>query len=260
MHTSDVVSFTGSTTVGRVVVGDAVTAGLPVQAEMGGLNAAVVLPDADVERAAATIASSAMGYAGQKCTATSRVIVVGDDGPFSDALVAAVRELKAGDPDDEDTAVGPVISRQARDAVTEALDRALANGGQMLTGGKPGDPGWLITPAVVTGLPPDAALNQEEVFGPVLSIQRAPDPDTAVQLVNATRYGLVTGLYTGDLASALRLVPRFDSGMVKVNGPTTGADFHASFGGEKESGYGPAEQGTPVLDFYSRHLTATILP
>ncbi|MFG2730348.1 aldehyde dehydrogenase family protein [Streptomyces canus] len=105
-----------------------------------------------------------------------------------------------------------------------------------------------------------AAPNQEEVFGPVLSIPRVPDPDTAVELVNATRYGLVTGLHTGDLDSALRLAPRFDSGMVKVNGPTTGADFHAFFGGEKESGYGPAEQGAAVLAFYSRHLTATILP
>ncbi|WP_405970511.1 aldehyde dehydrogenase family protein [Streptomyces sp. NBC_00988] len=260
LRSSDVLSFTGSTTVGRTVAAASVAAGIPVQAEMGGLNASVVLPDADVAHAAKTIASAAMGYAGQKCTATSRVIVVGDQPGFVEALTEAVRGLVVGDPAEERTAVGPVIGAAAREAVTEAVDAARAAGGRVLTGGETRDPGWFVSPVVIDGLPPQARLNREEVFGPILSVLHAEDEDSAVQLVNATRYGLVTGLFTRDLDRALTLVPRFDTGMAKVNGATSGADYHASFGGEKDSGYGPAEQGLPALDFYSRHHTVTYLP
>ncbi|BBC30921.1 hypothetical protein SGFS_022150 [Streptomyces graminofaciens] len=257
---SDVVSFTGSTAVGRAVVADAAAAGIPVQAEMGGLNASVVLPDADVAFAARTIAAAAMGYAGQKCTATSRVVVVGHNPHFVDALAAAVAELPVGDPGDSSTVVGPVISSSACAAVTDAVTAAVSRGGRLLTGSRRLDPGWFVTPALVDGLESIDELHREEVFGPLASIQYAADTDAAVELVNSTRYGLVTGLFTGSLDDALRLVPRFDTGMVKVNGSTSGADFHASFGGEKDSGYGPAEQGRHVLDFYSRHHTVTLAP
>ena len=98
------------------------------------------------------------------------------------------------------------------------------------------------------------------MFGPIASLQYAASTEDAVRLVNSTRYGLVTGLFTRDLDQALELVPQLETGMVKVNGPTTGADFHASFGGEKDSGYGPPEQGRHVLDFYSRHHTVSLSP
>ena len=257
---SDVLSFTGSTEVGRRIASAAVAAGVAVQTEMGGLNASVVLADADVTRAAATIASAAMGYAGQKCTATSRVIIVGENKDFTDALVAAVEALGTGDPDVSTTVVGPVISAQARTAVIDAAASAHLDGARVLTGGTAGDPGWFVSPTLVDGLGEQAALHHDEVFGPIASLQYAASTEDAVRLVNSTRYGLVTGLFTRDLDQALELVPQLETGMVKVNGPTTGADFHASFGGEKDSGYGPAEQGRHVLDFYSRHHTVSLSP
>ena len=136
---ADCVSFTGSVEVGRQVAVAATTRGIPCQAEMGGLNASIVLPDADPARAAATIAGAAMGYAGQKCTATSRAIVVGDPGPFTEALVAAVERLPVGDPAEQATVVGPVINEPARRTVVEAAEAAAAAGARLLAGGRASD-------------------------------------------------------------------------------------------------------------------------
>src|SRR6266540_3407717 len=132
----DCMSFTGSVAVGHQVAVAATGRGIPSQAEMGGLNATIVLSDADPERAATVVAGAAMGYAGQKCTATSRAIVVGDPGPFTEALVTAVQGLAVGDPAEEGTVVGPVITDQARRRVVEAAQEAVAAGGRLLTGGK----------------------------------------------------------------------------------------------------------------------------
>src|SRR5215217_1393796 len=135
----DCISFTGSVAVGHQVAVAATERGIPSQAEMGGLNASIVLADADPERAAGVVAGAAMGYAGQKCTATSRAIVVGDPAPFTEALVSAVQGLAVGDPADKDTVVGPVITGQARARVVEAAQQAAAAGGRLLTGGGAGD-------------------------------------------------------------------------------------------------------------------------
>src|SRR5215218_6909034 len=154
---ADCVSFTGSVEVGRQVVMAATGRGIPCQAEMGGLNASIVLPDADPGRAAATIAGAAMGYAGQKCTATSRVIVVGDPAPFTEALVAAVEGLPVGDPAEQRTVVGPVINEPARAAVLEAAGQAAAAGGRTLTGGPATGPAGSSPPPWSTGCPPTRA-------------------------------------------------------------------------------------------------------
>jgi alpha-ketoglutaric semialdehyde dehydrogenase len=256
----DCLSFTGSVAVGRQVAVAATERGIPSQAEMGGLNASVVLPDADPERAATVIAAAAMGYAGQKCTATSRAIVVGDPGPFTEALVAAVQGLPVGDPAEEATVVGPVITEQARQRVLEAAEEAAAAGGRLLTGGKAGDgPGWFVAPTLVDGLGPDARLGQEEVFGPIAVVLAVPDTDQAVSVANGVAYGLVGSVFTRDLDRALGLAARLDTGMIRVNAPTTGVDFHAPFGGEKGSSFGPREQGNAARELYTSTRTITML-
>ncbi len=256
---ADVVSFTGSTAVGRTIVAAAAGQGTPVQAEMGGQNPAIVLADADVDSAARSIASAVAGYAGQKCTATKRVIVVGEAAGFVDALVDAVRALAVGDPAREDVTVGPVIDAAARDRVLDAAASVAAAGGRLLTGGtKAGDDGWFVTPAIADGLAADHLLECDEVFGPICSVSRAASLEQAVSRANAVPHGLVAALYTRDLASALDAVNRLDAGLIKVNAPTTGVDFYLPFGGAKASGYGVKEQGKAALDMFTSVHTVTV--
>jgi alpha-ketoglutaric semialdehyde dehydrogenase len=252
---------TGSVSVGHQVAVAATGRGIPSQAEMGGLNASIVLSDADPQRAAGVIAGAAMGYAGQKCTATSRAIVVGDPGPFTEALVAAVQGLAVGDPAEEGTVVGPVITDHARRRVVEAAEEAVASGGRLLTGGKAaGGSGWFVAPTLVDGLSPQARLAQEEVFGPIAVVLAVADEDEAVRVANGARYGLVGSVFTRDLDRALRLAQRLDTGMIRVNAPSSGVDYLAPFGGEKDSSYGPREQGKAARDFYASTRTITINP
>lgn len=261
LRAADAVSFTGSVEAGRSVAVAAAQAGIPVQCEMGGQNASIVLADADLELAAAQVAGAAMGYAGQKCTATSRVIVVGDGSEFPDALRAAVEKLPAGDPGEAQVQVGPVITDEARQRVLEAAAQAERDGGRLLTGGRPGDgEGWMVQPTLFEGLPPEAALNQREVFGPFAGVIPARDLAQAVEITNGVRYGLVTSVYTRDLGRALWALERLDTGMVKLNAPTSGVEFYAPFGGEKESSYGPREQGKAARDFYTTIQTFTVAP
>jgi alpha-ketoglutaric semialdehyde dehydrogenase len=257
----DCLSFTGSVAVGQRVAVAATGRGIPSQAEMGGLNASIVLPDADPARVAGVVAGAAMGYAGQKCTATSRAIVVGDPRPFTEALVAAVEGLAVGDPAEEGTVVGPVITEPARRRVVAAAEEAVAGGGRLLTGGAAGDgAGWFVAPTVVDGLGPEARLAQEEVFGPIAVVLAVADEDEAVRVANGVRYGLVGSVFTRDLDRALHLAARLDTGMIRVNAPTSGVDYLAPFGGEKDSSFGPREQGKAARDFYTSTRTITILP
>ncbi|NHC47245.1 aldehyde dehydrogenase family protein [Motilibacter aurantiacus] len=257
---ADVVSFTGSEAVGAVVRRAAAERGVPAQCEMGGQNASVVLPDADLDAAAAAIAGAAMGYAGQKCTATSRVVVVGDAEAFAERLATAVEALGFGDPAEAGTALGPVISPQARDAVVGAVAEAEKAGARVLTGGTASGPGWAVAPAVVARVPDGHRLLREEVFGPVCAVVGAPDVDAAVAEANAVRHGLVAAVFTRDLARGLELPARLRTGMVKVNAPTSGVDFHAPFGGTKSSSYGPREQGLAAKELYTETATVTITP
>jgi aldehyde dehydrogenase (NAD+) len=258
---ADVVSFTGSTAVGLEVGRQAAARGIPAQCEMGGMNASIVLPDANPETAAKVIAAAAMGYAGQKCTATSRVIAVGDTGPVTDALVAAVEGLAVGDPADSSTVVGPVINPPARDGVVDAARAAPSDGGHVATGGQALDgPGLFVSPTVVTGQTPQARLAQEEVFGPIVTVLRADSPEQAVAISNGVPYGLVTSVFTRDLDAALHVTAGIDTGMIRVNMPTSGVDFHAPFGGEKQSSYGPREQGKAARELYTSTHTITIGP
>ncbi|MDG4536134.1 aldehyde dehydrogenase family protein [Streptomyces sp. AV19] len=254
--TADAVSFTGSTAVGATVAGAATARGIPVQAETGGLNAAVVLPDADIGRAAAHIASALAGYAGQKCTATSRVIAVGAAmEPLRAALAKELGDLPVGDPADPATVCGPLISAAARDRVREA-----AAGLPVVAGGTaPDAPGWYTAPLLVEA-PHGHRLLREEVFGPVAALLPARDLEEAVRLNNAVPYGLVTSVHTAGLDAVLHVLDRLDTGMIRVNASSAGVDFHLPFGGAKSSGHGPREQGRTALEFYTAGRTYTLAP
>lgn len=253
------VSFTGSVPVGRDVTARVAGRGGRVQAEMGGQNPSIVLADADLDRAAATIAYAAMGYAGQKCTATSRVIVqdaVHDE--FRDRLAAEVQALGVVDPAAEGTLVGPLIDAGARSA---ALDAVAASGGRVITGGKPLDaPGFYLAPTLVELAAPAGPLATQEVFAPVAAVLRAGSAEEAVSIANNVRFGLVASVFTRDLSRALEITSRLEAGMVRVNAPTSGVDFHAPFGGSKDSSYGPREQGLAARAFYTESRTVLIAP
>ncbi|GGM51358.1 aldehyde dehydrogenase [Longimycelium tulufanense] len=254
----DLVSFTGSGAVGRRVAMAAAERGIPAQCEMGGLSASIVLPDADLDHAAASIAYGAMGFAGQKCTATKRVIVVGDAESFAEALRERVLGLGYGDPAEDGVVVGPVINEVARQRVVDAVAEAERAGGRLLTGKEPAD-GWFVRPTVVTGLGAQERLNREEVFGPICTLISASNVDHALTMANDSTYGLATALYTSDLDAALSYVDECASGMVKINAPTSGVDFHLPFGGEKKSGCGGKEQGKAALQFYTSSRTVQIV-
>ncbi|MBT2387791.1 aldehyde dehydrogenase, partial [Streptomyces sp. ISL-11] len=257
LSTADAVSFTGSTAVGDAVVRAATARGVPVQAEMGGLNAAIVLPDADIARAAAHIASAIAGYAGQKCTATSRVIAVGAAlDPLREALAEALRALPVGDPADPATVCGPLISGLARNR----FDQARGELSVLAAGAAPDGPGWYAAPTLVEKVPPGHRLLREEVFAPLAVLLPADDLAHAVRITNGVPYGLVTSVHTAGLDAVLHGLDRLDTGMVRVNAPSTGVDFHLPFGGAKASGHGPREQGRAALEFYTASRTYTLTP
>ena len=258
----DVVSFTGSALVGGKVVVAAASRGIPVQAEMGGQNPGIVLPDADLQLASTHLAQAAMAFAGQKCTATRRIIVVGDQArvkEVSDALVAAVENLTPEDPSKEGVLVGPVIHSQARETFLSATKQALAAGGRLLTGGQAiNRDGWFVKPALFTGLAPDHPLMLEETFAPFTAVVGVSDVASAIELGNSVRFGLTASVHGRDLEALLRIARELKTGMVKINTPTAGVDFHAPFGGTKDSSYGQREQGKDALRFYSVTRTITI--
>ncbi|APE25753.1 MULTISPECIES: aldehyde dehydrogenase family protein [Streptomyces] len=254
---ADVVSFTGSTPVGRAVARAATARGIPAQAEMGGLNAAIVLPDADLGRAAADIAAAVAGFAGQKCTATSRIVAVGAVlDPLREALAEAFRAVRVGDPNDPGTVCGPLVHESARERVAESWQGLSALAGATV----PERTGWYAAPTLVEKVPPGHRLLNEEVFGPVAALLPADDLAHAVRITNSVPYGLVTSVHTADLDTALYGLDLVDTGMIRINAPSTGVDFHLPFGGAKQSGHGPREQGKAALDFYTSSRTYTLAP
>jgi len=255
------VSFTGSAAVGARVAALAAGRNLRFQTEMGGKNAALVLADADLDKAAALTAAGAMRFAGQKCTATSRVIVerkVWD--AFLPLLVAQVEALSLGPVTDPAAAVGPLIADRPRRRIAELLAAAPCR--VHTGGGAPADPrfaaGYFLAPTVVSEVEPGSPYLQDELFGPLLTAIPADDLDHAIALANDSAYGLSASLFTRDTASALSYVQRIEAGLVRVNGDTTGVDPHAPFGGVKGSSSGSREQGPAARDFYTEIKTVQI--
>jgi aldehyde dehydrogenase (NAD+) len=189
------------------------------------------------------------------------VIFVGDASDARESLVEHVVALSLGDPAEAATVVGPLITQQARVRVSEAVEAARSTGARVLTGGRsPDTEGWFYEPALVDGVGADDELAREEVFGPVCALFQASDLDEAVRIANATRYGLVAAVFTSDLDVALDVASRLEAGLIRVNVPTTGVDFHAPFGGDKDSSAGPREQGRAAREFFTTTATITIAP
>ena len=255
----DAISFTGSTKVGQVVAQRAVGRGAKVQCEMGGQNPSLVLAGADLDRAASTIAHAAMGYAGQKCTATSRVIVEGSVyDELRDRLVAAVEALEVVGPESESCQVGPVIAGEARENALEAVRNG---GGRTLTGGKGlGEDGFYLAPSLIEVEDFASPLVKEEVFAPVSALLKVGSADEAVRVANDVRYGLAAAIFTADLAEAMKVADRLEAGLLKINGSTAGVDYHAPFGGIKQSGIGTKEQGLAARDFFTESKTFLLSP
>jgi alpha-ketoglutaric semialdehyde dehydrogenase len=257
------VTFTGSTEVGLSVATRMASRGAPAQAEMGGQNPAVVLPDADPEAAADAIVAGAMGYAGQKCTATRRAIAVGDvAGPLAEALVERVHSLTVGLPSTEGVSVGPLIDRAAVEVFEARISDALAAGATELARGA-GPPvealGHFVSPALLAEDDPTAEVNQAETFGPLLTLIRVADQDRAVDVANSTRYGLVGAVHGRDVSRAVDIASRIRSGLRRINAPTPGVDYYVPFGGDGQSGFGPREQGRAAGEFFTTSRTMTIV-
>jgi alpha-ketoglutaric semialdehyde dehydrogenase len=256
------VTFTGSTGVGLGIATQLAARAAPAQMEMGGQNAAIVLPDADLERAAEAIVSGAMSYAGQKCTATRRAIAVGEIAePLTEALVAKVEALRVGPPGEEGVQAGPLIDAPAAREFESNLAAALAAGARELARAEaPEGPGHFVSPALLGEDDPAAAVNAEETFGPLLTVLRVADEEAAVRAANATEFGLVGAVHGADLTRAARVASGLECGMRRVNAPTPGVDYYAPFGGEGLSGYGPREQGRAAREFFTAAKTTTIVP
>jgi aldehyde dehydrogenase (NAD+) len=257
------ISFTGSTAVGRRIASAAAARGVPVQAEMGGKNAAVVLDDADIELALDQVMLGAFRSTGQKCTATSRLIVterIADR--FLGELATRASALAVGDPTDEATQMGPVITGAAQRSIYGRLGTAMAQDAEVLAGGEPYFKGLLaegffVAPTVIELTGP-ADVWSEELFGPVLAARRATDADEAFALANDSEFGLSAAIFTQDLTHALQAVEHIDVGVLHINSESAGADPHVPFGGAKRSGLGPKEQGTAAREFFT-HTTTVYL-
>lgn len=253
------VSFTGSERVGRMIQQAGVIRGAKVQAEMGGKNVAIVLADAELPKAAALVAGGAMRFAGQKCTATSRVVV---DASIQDAflieLQKAVEALPVADPHEMTSAVGPVIFASAH----ERLIKVVEENKERHAFAPPSVPakGWFVPPVVIRDVEPRESLAQDELFGPILSVISCNGLDHAIEIANSVRFGLSASLLTRDTASALKYAHRIEAGLVRVNGDTTGVDPHAPFGGVKASSSHSREQGPEGVRFYTEIKTVQINP
>ena len=259
------VSFTGSVPTGRKVAAAAMESGPRlVSLELGGKNAMVVRPDADLDLAVDGAVFGAFGTAGQRCTSTSRLIVHPDVAEqLVDRIVKRVGELVIGDPTDGATDVGPVIDAPAGDRIT-VDDR---RGGRRRRHGRvrrrrsstwPACGGTFVAPTVLTGVRPEHRIAKEEVFGPVLAVIEVADIDEAVDVVNSVEYGLSAAIYTRDVNTALSAVDAINTGIVYVNAPTIGAEIPLPFGGTKHTGNGFREAGTRGIEQFSEVKTVYV--
>jgi len=251
------VSFTGSSEVGRIVGQTAAANFKPCSLEMGGKNAMIVLDDANLDLAVEGALWGAFGTTGQRCTATSRIILHKKiAAEFSEKLVARADALKVGDGLDESVQMGPQVNQQQIETSTRYCEIALKEGAKLITGGsvlEDGlyDKGHFFAPTVFASVKPGMRIAQEEVFGPVVSILECTTFDDAIAIANGIQYGLSTSLYSRDVNRAFRAMRDLEAGITYVNAPTIGAEVHLPFGGVKQTGNGHREGGTGALDFYT---------
>jgi aldehyde dehydrogenase (NAD+) len=258
------VTFTGSTEVGTDLRRRLSPRNVRLQTEMGGKNAGVVTGDADVARTVEAILAGAFGQAGQRCTATSRLLVTRDiHDELVDALVTGIEGIELGPGSDPATTMGPLITMNHRGDVDAHVRSAVAEGGEILSGGSVPDHarlehGCYFEPTLLSAPDPTMAIWRDEVFGPVLAVHQVDSFDEAIAAANESIYGLAAAVYTTSLETAERAITELDAGQVSVNLPTSGWDVHEPFGGFKESGSAFKEQGLQGLHFYTRVKTAAI--
>jgi alpha-ketoglutaric semialdehyde dehydrogenase len=247
-------TFTGSTEIGLALQRELAAGLTRTQLELGGKNAAVVLADADLDRAAGHVVAAAFASAGQQCTATSRVVAERSVAePLTEAIVLRTAMLRMGPTQADTTELGPLIDADQVASTVGYVERAVAAGATIRHGGHAVDgPGCYHEPTVLTDITPSMEIATEEVFGPVLSILVVDSADEAVGVVNDTPYGLSSAVHTRDLARAQDMIGRIHCGVVAINGPTAGIDITAPFGGFKSSGTATKEHGPEAVDFFTR--------
>ena len=256
------ISFTGSVPVGRGIAMAAVQNFTKIQAEMGSKNALAVMDDADLDLAVSLALGGAFGGSGQKCTASSRLIVhAGVHDAFVEKLVAGAQAMKVGHYLEEGIAMGPVVSEQQLNENLAYADLGKTEGAELACGGVRLDmphEGYYMSPGVFLNTTNDMRINREEMFAPLTSVVKVGSYDEALATVNDTNFGLTSGIVTKSLARATHFRRNARTGVVTVNLPTAGTDYHVPFGGRGDSSYGPREQGKAAAEFYTTVKTAYI--
>jgi aldehyde dehydrogenase (NAD+) len=251
------VSFTGSAAVGKEIAAVCGEHLKRVALELGGKNAQIVLEDADLDLAVEGALWGAFGTTGQRCTATSRLIVHRQVAKkITDMLVGRAQALKIGDGLDETVDMGPLIHSAAREKVLGYIAVGKTEGARLLTGGAIFDSGrcadgWFFQPTIFDRVKPGMRIAQEEIFGPVLSVIEVDGFEEAIETLNGTPYGLSSSIYTRDVGRAFRAIRDIEAGITYINGPTIGAEVHLPFGGVKNTGNGHREAGTTVYDIFT---------
>ncbi len=251
-------SFTGSNQVGQDLYRQGAGRGVKVQCEMGGKNPIVILEDADLELAVEATVQGAFGSTGQRCTATSRAIVVESVADqFVAMLKARASQFKCG------VDLGPVVDGSQFREVMEAIERAKQDGAQLVIGGDRGQgeelaKGFYVQPTIFDHVDPKSFLALEEVFGPVLAVLRVRDLDHALEVANSVRYGLSSSIYSKDSNRIFRFIEHIETGITHVNSPTMGGEAQLPFGGVKDTGVGAREQGSVAIDFFTELKTVYI--
>ncbi|HYW08440.1 MAG TPA: aldehyde dehydrogenase family protein, partial [Longimicrobium sp.] len=251
-----VISFTGSTETGKIIGRMCGESHKRLSLEMGGKNAQIVMADGDLDLALEGVLWGAFGTTGQRCTATSRLLLhdsIHDQ--FIERLIERAKALRLGDGLKDKTEVGPLISEAARDKVERYVEIGKSEARLVLGGGRPTgkglDGGWFFEPTIFVDVKPGSRLATEEIFGPVLSVIRFSDMDEAFRINNEVKYGLSSSIYTRDINVSFRALQDLDNGITYVNAPTIGAEAHLPFGGVKQTGNGHREGGWEVYEFYS---------
>jgi alpha-ketoglutaric semialdehyde dehydrogenase len=256
------ISFTGSNRVGGDLYVKAARRGAKVTCEMGGKNAVIVMPDADLDKAAAAIHGGAFGSTGQRCTATSRVIAHPDiKRALVERLVASAQKIKVGPGLDETMEMGPSIADKQWASVLGYIETGKKEGATLLTGGMRPEhlaQGFFIAPTIFDDVTPGMRIFKEEIFGPVLSVASASSLEEALTKANGVEYGLTTSIFTQDINAVMRFVEDVEVGMVHVNEPTVGGEAQLPFGGSKSTGVGEREMGEDGLNFFTEIKTVFI--
>jgi aldehyde dehydrogenase (NAD+) len=256
----DAITFTGSVGTGKRIAAACVERMCKIQLEMGGKNPLVILDDADLDTAVDVALNGSFFSTGQRCTASSRLIVTeGIHDRFVTALTERLRKVIVDDALKPDTQIGPVVDQNQLDQDVDYISIGKNEGANLAFGGdllNRSTPGFYLQPALFTECRNDMRICQEEIFGPVASVIRVRDADEALAMANDIPYGLSAGVCTESLKMATHFKRNLEAGMVMVNLPTAGVDFHVPFGGRKASSYGPREQGSYASEFYTTVKTA----